>query len=196
MSSPPPCSAASSLSPRGGLGLRVVCLPFDPQRRCFPDGLLQDMARGLEVVEVQQQILWSDDEPPVWALLLLHRSPGAPAAPSPPVPEPSPPAKRRTPQPGGPICETAAPSQARRAAEWRAELEPAAQERFDRLAAWRTERARRAVRAPYLILGNRSLAEIAAAEPQDLAGLAALYGLGPTRLEAYGAELLQVLAAP
>jgi ATP-dependent DNA helicase RecQ len=46
----------------------------------------------------------------------------------------------------------------------------------------------------YVISHDSTLAEIARQQPQDLAALARIGGLGAKRLERYGAALLDVLA--
>ncbi|HEY9218728.1 MAG TPA: HRDC domain-containing protein, partial [Phenylobacterium sp.] len=46
---------------------------------------------------------------------------------------------------------------------------------------------------PYIIFANRTLAEIARARPSSLAALGALPGVGETKLERYGAAVLEVV---
>jgi ATP-dependent DNA helicase RecQ len=62
------------------------------------------------------------------------------------------------------------------------------------LKAWRTAEARRKSMPPYVIFHDRTLAELAAARPRDLQGLRQVPGIGPAKLEAYGAALLALLA--
>jgi ATP-dependent DNA helicase RecQ len=45
----------------------------------------------------------------------------------------------------------------------------------------------------YLIFHDRTLAEIAAAQPADLDGLGALAGIGARKLERYGPALLDLV---
>jgi ATP-dependent DNA helicase RecQ len=66
-------------------------------------------------------------------------------------------------------------------------------ELLTRLKSWRTEEARRRSVPPYVIFHDRTLAEVAAARPADLDNLAKIKGIGPAKLAAYGAELLQLL---
>jgi ATP-dependent DNA helicase RecQ len=61
------------------------------------------------------------------------------------------------------------------------------------LKAWRTAEARRKSMPPYVIFHDRTLAELAAARPRDLQGLRQVPGIGPAKLEAYGAALLALL---
>jgi superfamily II DNA helicase RecQ len=66
------------------------------------------------------------------------------------------------------------------------------------LRAWRRERARRDGVPAYVIFSDRTLAELVARQPSGDRDLLGVYGLGPAKVERYGAELLAVLgdAAP
>jgi DNA helicase-2/ATP-dependent DNA helicase PcrA len=66
---------------------------------------------------------------------------------------------------------------------------------FDALKSWRLERARADEVPPYVVFHNTTLAEIADRQPRTLAELALVPGVGPTKLERYGEEVLRVLAA-
>ena len=50
-------------------------------------------------------------------------------------------------------------------------------------------------RPPYLVLTNRQLAELAAAPPKTLQALAEIRGVGPSRIDEFGKELLALLAS-
>jgi DNA helicase-2/ATP-dependent DNA helicase PcrA len=71
------------------------------------------------------------------------------------------------------------------------ELPPA----FRTLKAWRFERAKADEVPAFLIFHNSTLEEIAERSPRTLAELAAVPGVGPTKLERYGHEVLAALAA-
>jgi len=62
------------------------------------------------------------------------------------------------------------------------------------LRAWRLERARADVVPPYVIFPDSTLAELAERRPRTLTALARLPGIGPSRLEKYGTDILAVLA--
>ena len=61
---------------------------------------------------------------------------------------------------------------------------------------WRLARARADEVPAYVVFNDRTLAELAARTPRTLAELAAVPGIGPTKLERYGPELLAQLADP
>lgn len=67
--------------------------------------------------------------------------------------------------------------------------------RFDRLRTWRVGRAAARQVEADVVLTNDALMAIARAAPASLEELAALEILGPWKLEEYGAELLEALAA-
>ena len=62
------------------------------------------------------------------------------------------------------------------------------------LRAWRLERSRADGVPAYVVFHDRTLAEIELASPTSIGELAAISGLGPTKIERYGSELLAVLA--
>jgi DNA helicase-2/ATP-dependent DNA helicase PcrA len=59
---------------------------------------------------------------------------------------------------------------------------------------WRLARARADEVPAFVVFSDRTLAELAARTPQTLAELAAVPGIGPAKLERYGADLLARLA--
>jgi ATP-dependent DNA helicase RecQ len=69
-----------------------------------------------------------------------------------------------------------------------------AQGLFERLRAWRLEAARRHGVPAYVILHDATLREIASARPGSLEALRGISGVGAKKLEAYGAELLGLVA--
>ncbi|MGH8998780.1 MAG: HRDC domain-containing protein, partial [Acidimicrobiia bacterium] len=64
------------------------------------------------------------------------------------------------------------------------------------LTAWRSARAKAENKPAYVFLSNQHLEGIAQRDPDTLERLARCSGVGPTRLDAYGEELLAVLAGP
>jgi DNA helicase-2/ATP-dependent DNA helicase PcrA len=66
---------------------------------------------------------------------------------------------------------------------------------FDALKSWRLERARADAVPAYVVFNNTTLAEIAERQPRTLGELALISGVGPTKLERYGEDVLRVLAA-
>jgi DNA helicase-2/ATP-dependent DNA helicase PcrA len=65
----------------------------------------------------------------------------------------------------------------------------------ERLRAWRLERSREDGVPPYVVFHDSVLHAIAEAQPSSLGELSQIAGVGPAKLDRFGAELLGVLAA-
>ena len=65
---------------------------------------------------------------------------------------------------------------------------------FDALKQWRLERAKADEVPAYVVFHNATLAEIAERQPRTLAELSLVPGVGPTKLERYGEDVLRVVA--
>lgn len=72
---------------------------------------------------------------------------------------------------------------------------PAPSKLYSDLKDWRLERARADEVPAYVVFTDATLEAIASARPQTRGELAALAGIGPTKLERYGPEVLALLAA-
>lgn len=64
---------------------------------------------------------------------------------------------------------------------------------FERLCSWREVEAKRARLPLYMICYDKTLEQLAITRPRTLAELNPIYGLGPTRIAKYGAQLLACL---
>ncbi len=73
-------------------------------------------------------------------------------------------------------------------------LNDSATERFNDLKAWRAEVAAEHNLPAYIVFHDATLAEMARAQPENLEALAGISGVGAKKLEAYGAEILRLLA--
>jgi ATP-dependent DNA helicase RecQ len=71
-------------------------------------------------------------------------------------------------------------------------LNPRAEELFETLRDWRTETARPTKTPAFMILSDAVMRAIAAANPQTLSALGAVPGIGPSKVEKYGAALVAV----
>ena len=103
------------------------------------------------------------------------------------APRPAPAAKR------GKASADGAAGKPRRVAPVQAELTPEAEAVFERLRAWRTGVAKELGMPPYVIFHDSTLRQIAASPPSTLAGLAAVNGVGQTKLDRYGEQILELL---
>ena len=73
-------------------------------------------------------------------------------------------------------------------------LDPAATQRFTALKAWRGEVAREHNLPAYVVFHDATLAVMAREQPATLDALAGIGGVGAKKLEAYGREILRLLA--
>jgi ATP-dependent DNA helicase RecQ len=73
------------------------------------------------------------------------------------------------------------------------ELDGVAQERFERLRAVRLELARERQVPAYVVCHDSTLREMAKADPADEAQLQQVKGMGPVKVQLYGARLLRAL---
>ncbi len=76
-----------------------------------------------------------------------------------------------------------------------AELPAGAEPVFEQLRAWRTALAKELGMPPYVIFHDSTLRAIAAAPPSTLDQLSQISGVGATKLDRYGQQILAVLAA-
>jgi ATP-dependent DNA helicase RecQ len=84
---------------------------------------------------------------------------------------------------------------ARPAATAAAALDPAGHRLWEALRAWRLEEARRQELPPYVIFHDSTLLEVARRRPASADALAAIPGIGRSKLDRYAAALLAVIAA-
>ena len=61
------------------------------------------------------------------------------------------------------------------------------------LRAWRTARARADSIAPFIVFHDTTIEAIAAARPRSIAELRRVPGVGPTKLDRYGEEIIGVV---
>lgn len=65
---------------------------------------------------------------------------------------------------------------------------------FEELKKWRKDKAKELDVPAFVILGDRSLRELAKAEPAQLSALERIYGFGDAKIERFGKDILQVIA--
>ncbi len=73
------------------------------------------------------------------------------------------------------------------------EMTPEATARFEALRRWRLEIARRTEMPPFVVFHDKTLLEIAHRNPASVNALASIPGVGPAKLERYGAQVLSAL---
>lgn len=73
------------------------------------------------------------------------------------------------------------------------ETAPQDEAAFQALRQWRADEARKQAMPPYIIATDRVLRAVAAAKPDNVEALRGVPGLGPVKVEKYGAAMVQVL---
>jgi DNA helicase-2/ATP-dependent DNA helicase PcrA len=73
-------------------------------------------------------------------------------------------------------------------------LTPEQEAVFERLRTWRTDKAKAAGKPAYTVFADATLRDLARRMPTDESGLRRVHGVGPAKLDAYGDELLKLLA--
>ena len=94
----------------------------------------------------------------------------------------------------GPAVTQPSRSAAARAVSAPVGAEPGSSDVFERLRAWRAETAKAQAVPPYVIFHDTVLRDIAAVRPARLDELGAIKGVGASKLERYGGQLLKLLA--
>ena len=73
-------------------------------------------------------------------------------------------------------------------------LEPADRPLFEALKQWRAQRSRAASVPAYVVFDDKTLVAIASTRPIDQRSLLSVPGIGPTKLERFGGEVLEIVA--
>jgi len=147
--------------------VKVFTLAWQSGAEGFDDAQVQSFLEGRTLIDVSEHF-FVHEKSPVLTLVLTYRE--------------------------GAVSSHAAATGRRDAApDVRSDLDPDEQRRFDALRNWRNHFARRAGKPPYLILTNRQVADVARRQPTSRAQLAEVSGVGESRIEEFGDELLGVL---
>ena len=145
--------------------LRVFTLAYDPIERRFDDAELNDFLEERDVVSVAEH-LFVHEQQPTWALMVTWR-------------------ERRP----------ALREGKRQKPDWGADLDEADAAVYDALRAWRNARAQEEGKPAYALFTNRQLAELARRRPTSVSAIGAVRGIGPSRVDRYGEDVLTVIGA-
>ena len=85
------------------------------------------------------------------------------------------------------------PKSSRRSKSPAPEVDETARPLFEALRAWRAAAAAEAGKPPYVIAHDRLLAELSMLRPRSSIELAGLSGIGPSKLERYGPDMLRIV---
>ena len=179
---------------------RVFDLSYSKLKSGIDDEPLQRLLHGHEVVSRQERFYFHDGLPHL-VVSVLYRLATLPGSQAPGRRESSRQDTQQNRPREGQALSDGAPARVlspRRGKEknedWRALLCEEDMPLFESLRAWRTQRARADAVPPYVIVTNAQLARIVSDRPGSLTALKEIPGLGQSRLERFGKEILGVLA--
>jgi len=166
--------------------VRILTLRFDSMEGRFIDDAFVELNEEMEVVDCTQHFFESDGVPYLllvvrcreWVQSTAQRQGSRPSAKI-----SSPELTSNKAKSSGQVATTAG------------HLDVEEKRRFDALRQWRTGKARTDGVPTYIICRDRTLAELAQANPVTLNGLQNIRGLGSNRIAQFGSELLAVLHA-
>jgi hypothetical protein len=167
---------------------RILDLPFSPKKGGIDDESLQRLLHGHEVVRLREW-LYVHEGAPHLVVSIGYRLAALPA----PNPRPAPTADTRENHGSKPEPAWVKTTPEGRDPDWRSILSEENMKLFETLRAWRTARARQDAVPPYVILTNIQLAEVANLRPRTLAALRAIPGVGESRIERFGKDVLAVV---
>lgn len=148
--------------------IKAFTLHYDPEQAGFDEAALQEFLAERDLLSVHEHFFQREGEP-LWALLLTYRDRARAGE------------QVRVERSGARV-------------DWRGELPEEERPLYDALRGWRRERARREGRPPYILLTNQQMALISRARPGTLGALREVHGVGDAKCEAFGEEVLAVVA--
>lgn len=146
--------------------LKVFTLRFDPATGKFDDAEIQEFQRDRQVLTIHEHF-FTYEHTPMWSILVSYRDEEYPGE-------------------GARLKD--------RGRDWRAELSADERSLYDALRKWRNDRSGREGRPPYILLTNKQMAIIAQKRPKTLEALRGIEGVGAAKIEAFGKEILALVA--
>lgn len=148
--------------------VKVFTLPWRPDGEGFDDAGVQVFLDGRRVIDVAEHF-FIHEKTPVLVLVVTYRDDG-----------------RAPTSQGRSSGREATPDAA-------IDLDPEERRRFEAVRGWRNQFARKSGRPPYTVLTNRQAAEICRRNPATRPQLGEIAGIGDSRIEEFGDELLALL---
>ena len=152
--------------------VKLITLRFAPSLGGFDDRPLADFVRDKQVLAVREHFFTVHDLPHIACLVTYQDALTAQSDAHTDAPAGAP-GPRRTKRP-----------------DPTADLDEAERVLFGTLREWRNARARKEGVPAYVILTNRELVNVVRTRPQTPSALASLDGIGPGKVQRYGAEVL------
>jgi len=149
--------------------IKVFTLKFDKTIENFNDEAVRTFMADKDIIEVRDHFFFRHNEP-FWTVMLLY---------APDTVQPVHRAKEASAKP--------------KKDNYRALLNEQSTPLFNFLREWRNQRAMEKGQPPYVLFTNKQLALLATQTPTSLNRLAQIQGVGKTKLELYGKEILGII---
>lgn len=151
--------------------IKIFTLPFSARQGGFDDEAVRGFMSDKEIVSIRDHF-FSENGAHYWSIMLCYK----------PAPALSGSIK--------PISKTKPKKD-----DYRHLLTDESMPLFNYLREWRNERAKQMGKPPYIICNNKELAQIASMRPTQLNQLAAIEGIGQTKIKEFGNEILKMVAS-
>lgn len=167
--------------------VHLVTMRYSPSLGGFDDRPLAEFVRHREVLAVREHFFTVHDLPHLACLITFQEPPLPRGVEGPP---PTPPDAIQAP---APRTSREPRSAGRDRPDPFHDLPEAQRDRCVSLRRWRSDRARKEGVPPYVLLTNRDIIAIVTANPATPNALSAIDGVGPGKVERYGAAILALL---
>lgn len=147
--------------------VKVFTLAFDKEFGGFDDSVVAEFLRNKDVLSISEHFFVGGETPYLTFVIKYHSS----------------------------TNERIVGTRAKTDESWREKLTEADLRLFEDLRAWRGKRCREEGVPPYVLFTNKQLAEIAKLRPSSSTELAQIEGLGRSKLEKYGSDLIGLTAS-
>lgn len=148
--------------------VKIISLTFDSARGNFDDSPLREFLKDKEIISITDHFFLKNETPYLSIVIKYY-----------------------------PYRQETNPSLApkgKRDESWREELAEADMGVFNRLREWRAKRSRDDGVPPYILFTNKQLVEIVKTKPASLSDIEKVEGIGASKLEKYGKDILELIA--
>ena len=148
---------------------RVFVIPFHEQTMSFADEVFRSFCQQNRIVDCTPHF-YIHDSVPTWTVMVGHRGP-------------------QMTKPKRPMQE---PSNRKKSSSVKASMTKVEEQRYELLRTWRNKQSIKEGRPPYAIFTNAQVADIAKQNPETIAGLKRIDGIGDGLSNKYGKMILEL----
>ena len=147
--------------------IKVISLTFDSVSGTFDDSPLREFLKDKEIISIRDHFFVRNEVPYLTVVIRYF------------------PTRQET-------DPTMAP-QGKRDEAWRELIGESDTGLFNLLREWRSKRSRQEGVPPYILFTNKQLAQLIKSNPTSLAALEQIDGIGKSRVEKYGKDVLEIM---